>query len=129
MTDLAPSNPTVFSKDALMLDAEAEVDRIVDVMRAKLRTDLKRRGLVLGVSGGIDSSVCAALAARAIGPERVFAIMMPEYDSDPESQALGEMLLSHFSIPGVVEDIGETLSAMGCYRRRDHAIRTLVPEY
>src|SRR5690554_6456424 len=100
MSQLAPSSAAPFSSDTLVLDAEAEVERIVGAMRRQLRTDLKRRGLVLGVSGGIDSSVCAALAARAVGPERAFAIMMPEHDSDPESQALGEMLLAHFGIEG-----------------------------
>lgn len=129
MSGLAPSAAAPFSKDALVLDAEAEVERIAVAMRQQLRTDLKRRGLVLGVSGGVDSSVCAALAVHAVGPERVFAIMMPENDSDPESRRLGEMLLAHFGITGVVEDIGETLKAMGCYRRRDDAIRTLVPEF
>jgi NAD+ synthase len=56
-----------FGPHALTLDAEAEVERIVGAMRAQLRKDLKRRGLVLGLSGGIDSSLCAALAARAVG--------------------------------------------------------------
>lgn len=129
MPAIAPSHTAPFSKEVLVLDAEAEAERIAAAMRRQLRGDLKRRGLVLGVSGGIDSSVCAALAARAVGPERVFAIMMPENDSDPESQSLGEALLARFGIEGVVEDIGETLDAMGCYRRRDEAIRTLVPGY
>lgn len=115
--------------DALHLDAEAEVERITAAMRRQLRTDLKKRGLVLGVSGGIDSSVCAALAARAVGAERVFCLLMPENDSDPESRKLGQALLDAFGLPGVVEDIGPTLNAMGCYERRDDAIRTLVPEF
>lgn len=118
-----------FSSEALILDAEAEVERIVTAIRRQLRTDLKRRGLVLGVSGGIDSSVCAALAARAVGPDRVLGLLMPESDSDPESQHLGEMLLAEFGIEAIVEDIADTLSAMGCYRRRDEAIRHLVPEF
>ena len=115
--------------DALHLDAEAEVERITAAMRRQLRTDLKKRGLVLGVSGGIDSSVCAALAARAVGAERVFCLLMPENDSDPDSLELGQALLDAFGLPGLVEDIGPTLNAMGCYERRDDAIRTLVPEF
>ena len=66
-----------FSPETLVIDAEAEIERIVDSMRTQLRTKLRRRGLVLGLSGGIDSSVCAALAARAVGPDRVFALFMP----------------------------------------------------
>jgi NAD+ synthase len=118
-----------FGLHALTLDAEAEVERIVAAMRAQLRKDLKRRGLVLGVSGGIDSSLCAALAARAVGAERVLCLLMPEADSDPESLALGQALLDRLGLEGIVEDIGTTLDAMGCYRRRDEAIRELVPEF
>ena len=98
-------------------------------MRTQLRTQLRRRGLVLGLSGGIDSSVCAALAARAVGPERVFALFMPENDSDPESLSLGRRVAETFGIPSAVEDIGPALAAMGCYERRDSFIRQLVPEF
>ncbi len=129
MTSSKRSAGAGFSADSLVLDAEAEVERITGLIRRQLRADLRKRGLVVGVSGGIDSSVCAALAARAVGPERVIGLMMPEYDSDPVSRKLAESLLSRFSIEGIVEDIGETLDAMGCYRRRDAAIRHLVPEF
>ncbi len=120
---------TAFSPQTLVIDAEAEIARIVDAMRTQLRTQLRRRGLVLGLSGGIDSSVCAALAARAVGPERVFALFMPENDSDPESLSLGRRVAETFGIASAVEDIGPALAAMGCYERRDSFIRQLVPEF
>lgn len=119
-----------YSADTLMLDAEAEIARTAAFMRQSLRTDLRRRGFVVGVSGGIDSAVSAALAAKAVGPERVFCIFMPENDSDPESLALGRQLVAAIGVENaVVEDIGPTLEAMGCYRRRDDLIRTILPEY
>lgn len=118
-----------FSAANLVIDAEAEAERIVSRMRELLRTQLRRRGLVLGLSGGIDSSLCAALAARAVGPERVFGILMPENDSDPLSQRLGQAVADRFGIPTVVEDIGPQLAAMGCYERRDGFIRQVVPEF
>ena len=118
-----------FSAETLVIDAEAEIARIVETMRTQLRTQLRRRGLVLGLSGGIDSSVCAALAARAVGPERVFALFMPENDSDPESLSLGRRVAETFGIPSAVEGIGPALAAMGCYERRDSFIRQLVPEF
>jgi NAD+ synthase len=120
---------TSFSPQTLMIDAEAEIERIVSAMRSQLRTQLRRRGLVLGLSGGIDSSVCAALAARAVGPERVFALFMPENDSDPESLLLGQRVADTFGIASAIEDIGPSLAAMGCYERRDSFIRQLVPEF
>lgn len=118
-----------FSPDTLVIDAEAEIARITSAMRNQLRSDLKRRGFVLGLSGGIDSSLCAALAAKAVGPERVFGIFMPENDSDPESLELGRAVAETFGFAAEVEDIGPALGAMGCYERRDAFIRTLVPEY
>ncbi|RFZ86947.1 NAD(+) synthase [Shinella sp. WSJ-2] len=113
----------------LVLDPTAEVERISQWLREKLRLDLRKRGLVLGLSGGIDSSLCAALAARALGAKNVFALYMPENDSDPESLRLGRAVADTFGIDSTLEDIGPALAAMGCYARRDAAIREAVPEY
>ena len=113
----------------LVLDPEAEADRIAAWMRERLRTDLRKRGLVLGLSGGIDSSLSAALAVRALGARNVFALYMPENDSDPESLRLGRAVAETFGIDSVVEDIGPSLAAQGCYERRDAFIREAVPEY
>jgi NAD+ synthase len=112
----------------LTLDAEAEIERIATGLRAQLRA-MRKRGLVLGLSGGIDSSVSLALAARAAGAANVFAIFMPENDSDPESLRLGRLAAATFGVEAAVEDIGPALLAMGCYARRDAFIREIVPEY
>jgi NAD+ synthase len=120
--------PSPFSADALRLDARAEVDRIVAALRGQLR-DLRKRGLVLGLSGGIDSSVSLALAVEAVGARNVQALYMPERDSDPESLRLGRLVASTFGVEGIVEDIGPVLDGLGCYARRDAAIRDIVPGY
>lgn len=120
--------PARFSTDTLSIDAAAEVERIVAALRAQLRA-MKKRGLVLGLSGGIDSSVSLALATRAVGARNVFGLFMPENDSDPESLRLGRLVAQTFGVDAAVEDIGPALKAMGCYDRRDAFIRELVPEY
>ena len=117
-----------FSAQALAIDAESEANRIAAAMRGQLRT-LKKRGVVLGLSGGIDSSTSLALAVRALGAQNVFAVFMPENDSDPESLRLGRLLAERFGVEAVVEDIGPALKAMGCYERRDAFIRDMVPGY
>ncbi len=118
-----------FSKTTLDIDARSETDRIVEALRSQLRGAVRRRGLVLGLSGGIDSSVCAALAARAVGGRNVFCLFMPEHDSDPLSLHLGRLVADTFGLDGTVEDIGPTLAAMGCYERRDGFIREVEPDY
>ncbi len=117
-----------FSADTLTIDAEAEIGRIVAALRSQLRA-MKKRGLVLGLSGGIDSSVSLALAVRAVGAKNVFGLFMPENDSDPESLSLGRLAAETFGVDAAVEDIGPALKALGCYERRDAFIRELVPGY
>lgn len=113
----------------LRLDAAAEVERISEFLRTQLGEVLQRRGLVIAMSGGVDSSVCAALAAHAVGPRRVFGLLMPERDSDPLSRELAIELAEQLGISYETQDIAPTLEAAGCYRRRDDAIRRVVPEY
>ncbi|MBW8904746.1 MAG: NAD(+) synthase [Betaproteobacteria bacterium] len=114
---------------ALTLDAAAEVERIATALRAQVLKRLRRKGLVLGLSGGVDSSVVAALAARAFGAENVLGIFMPEQDSDPDSLRLGRAVAESLGMPTVLEDITPILNGAGCYRRRDEFIRRVVPEY
>ncbi len=127
--NIAPAPESLaFSAETLKIDGAAEIERIVAGLRAQLR-GMRKRGLVLGLSGGIDSSVSVALAVRAVGAKNVFCLFMPENDSDPESLRLGRLVAETFGVAAVVEDIGPTLQAMGCYERRDGFIRELVPEY
>jgi hypothetical protein len=95
-----------FSAASLRLDAEAEIERICAWIRETVLKDLRKRGVVLGLSGGIDSSVTAALCAQALGPSRVTGIFMPEHDSDPESLRLGQALAAATGVETVLEDIG-----------------------
>jgi NAD+ synthase len=123
----AGSVPEV-TADALEIDAERVTDEIVTVLRS-LVGEMRRRGAVIGVSGGIDSSVTCGLAARAFGPERTLALLMPEADSDEETLAISRSVTDTFGVETVVEDIVPALAAVGCYERRDAAVREVVPEY
>jgi len=119
---------TTISWDVLRLDPEKETGRITEWIRGALRT-FKRRGLVVGLSGGVDSSVVAALAARAVGAGHVLGVLMPEGESDPQSLELGREVAQRLGVSAIVEDITPMLRAEGGYERRDDAIRRVVPEY
>jgi len=116
-------------KDVLTLDAEAEVERITQSLRAQVLGEFRRRGAVLGLSGGIDSSVVAALCVRAFGKDKVLGLFMPERDSADESLTFGRQVAEALGIEAIVENIAPALQGLGCYRRQDEAIRTIVPEY
>jgi NAD+ synthase len=115
--------------DRLRLNAEEAVAQIAAALRAQVGSLLRRRGLVVAMSGGIDSSVCAALAVRAVGPKHVLGLFLPERDSDPLSLELATQLATQLEIDHVTEDIAPILSAAGCYARRDEAIRRAIAEY
>lgn len=119
----------MFDKNILKLDPSAETERIAATLREQVLGQLRRRGAVVGISGGIDSSVVTALCVRAFGKEKVLGLFMPEHHSSDDALMLGRMLSGHFGIEAIVEDIAPALEGLGCYRRQEDAIRTVVPEY
>lgn len=118
-----------FSEDVLNYDMAAEAERIAARIRALVVGECKRRGAVIALSGGIDSSVVAGLCAKALGPKRCHGLLMPERDSAGETLALSRSVADAFNIEATHEDATPMLEGMGCYRRRDEAIRSVVPEY
>ena len=120
---------TVAVPEQLRLDPTRATNEIAAALRQQVGTVLRRSGLVVAMSGGIDSSVCAALAVQAVGPKRVVGLALPERESGRESLALAKELATQLGIELLVEDISSTLTASGCYARRDAAIRRIVPEY
>lgn len=120
---------TNFSADVLNIDPTHEAELIQRAILDIVSQQLRRKGAVVGLSGGIDSSVTAALCTRALGSGRVLGLMMPESDSSEESLYLGRLVADHLGIETVVEDITPILTAAGCYQRRDQAIRQVMPEY
>lgn len=119
----------VLGPHVLDLDCTTEADRIARWITDTLATRLHRRGLVLSISGGIDSSVCAALSVRAIGPKKVFGLLQPERDSSPFSLQRGREIAAHLGIEHEVFDITSALDALGCYEQRDNAIRRVFSAY
>ena len=111
----------------LELDLAAETERIARWSASMLTQRLRRRGLVVAISGGIDSAVCAALAVRAVGSDKVFGLVLPERDSSGFSTERGSQLAHHLGIRYQVFDIGPALEALGCYKQRDEAIRRVFP--
>ena len=131
-----PISPTPFfissmttTLSGLEIEPSIVTGQIADALRTQLVSTLKRRGLVVGMSGGVDSSVCAALAVEAVGPKRVFGLFMPERESHPESLSIARSFADQLGIDHATEDIAPILEAAGCYRRRNDAIRRVVPEF
>jgi NAD+ synthase len=123
------SAETAFSPDVLNLDCRGEIERITRWIRETLARDLHRRGLVVGISGGIDSSVTAALCVGAIGKDRVIGLQMPERGSADETLGLSALLADHLGIQKIHWDISGILQAVGYFERYDAAVRSAIAEY
>lgn len=119
---------TGFGPESLRIDEAAETERISERIRAYMRRT-RRKGAVVAVSGGIDSSVVAALCVHALGADRVFAIQMPEAESADETLDISSELIRSLGVDSTYENISPMLEAFGCYRRRDDAIRRIFPEF
>jgi len=119
----------MFDRHVLDIDAGAEVERIRQALREQVLRGFRRRGAVVGISGGVDSAVVAALCARAFGRDKVLGLFMPEHDSSGDSLRLGRSVAEAFGVEAIVEDIAPALEGLRCYRRQIEAIRLVLPQY
>jgi len=125
---MEPRKP--FSKEIILLeDLEAATKEITNKLQQDVLVSFKRNGAVIGISGGIDSSVCMALAVRAFGADKVVGIIMPEKDSSPDSEELALELAGKFGVRTIKEVITGALDGFKCYDRRDEAVKRVFPEY
>src|SRR5947208_2478204 len=118
-----------FSAKLLSLDPAVEVEKIGASIHEQVLRRFRKKGLVLGLSGGIDSSVVAALAVRTLGPNRVLGLLMPEKESSCDTLQLSQSVADHLGIKAVHADISAILGAAGSYRERDAAVKKMIPEY
>jgi NAD+ synthase len=119
---------TILNDEILSFDKGASTQAICDGLKANLRL-LRKRGLVIAISGGIDSSVSAALCVEAIGANKVHGLLLPESDSSSDSVSKGEVLAKHLGINYQIKNISSTLEAVGCYQQRDEAMQRTIPDY
>ena len=123
-------NKKPFSKDILhMENIETVCNEIIDKLKNDVTRHLQRRGAIVGISGGIDSSVVLALSAKAFGPKKVLGIMLPEKDSSGDSEMLARKLADKFGVSTLVENITEALEGFACYQRRDEAIARVISDF
>jgi NAD+ synthase len=118
----------VFDKDVLQIDSTAEVDKICDFIKKQV-SDLKRDGVVIGISGGIDSALCSLLCLKALGTTKVLGLILPEKESNPISADYAQKHSGVIGLNTITDDITTTLEGFGTYTKRDNVIKEIVPEY
>ena len=124
------TNKKKLSHELLQIeDIESACNTIVENLRKAVSNQLNRKGGVVGISGGIDSSVTLALTVKAFGAENVLGLILPESESSSDSEVMAKDLAKKFGVEVVVENITGALKGFGCYSRRDEAISNVILEF
>jgi len=118
-----------FSKAVLDIDIEKEIRRVSEFIHDATLKKFKRRGAIVGLSGGIDSAVVAGFLVRALGSERVLGLLLPEKESNPISTEYALKQAKKLGIETVLIDITDRLEALKVYEERNLVIRNIFPEF
>ncbi|MDH4222238.1 MAG: NAD(+) synthase [candidate division Zixibacteria bacterium] len=118
-----------FHKNILDINPEKECERICEFIKEEVYTHFRREGVVVGISGGIDSAVTAALSVRALSKDKVLGLLLPEKETNPVSLIFGELLIKKLDIRSEKLDLSKSLESLGCYKRRDDIIKKIYPQY
>jgi NAD+ synthase len=119
----------VFDRSVLDFDVEKVSDQLVDFIREQVTGVFRRKGIVIGLSGGIDSAVAGALSVRALGAGRVFGLLLPERDSNPVSREYGRLAAEGLGIEYREVEITPMLEAFGIYEIRNEIVRKYFPDH
>ncbi len=111
------------------IDPARETERIGAFLRTQVFERFRRKGLVIGLSGGVDSALVAALAVTALGAGRVFGLALPERESDPESERLARNQAEALGIRFERIDLTPILETLGVYRRKEAIIAGICPDF
>jgi NAD+ synthase len=118
-----------FDRDVLLIEPEKEAERVCGFIESQVLNRFKRKGVVVGLSGGIDSALLACLCVRAFGPDRVCGVILPEKDSSPVSETFAREQAESLGIGYSIVDVTPMIEAFGAYENRDRVIRELCPEF
>ena len=103
------------ANQSLSIDAEKACTLIEAFIRDNMAR-LRRTGIVVPISGGLDSSVVASLCVRAVGKERVVGLLLPEKQGNPDAVKFAKVLAQHLGITTKTIDISKILRSLGTYR-------------
>ena len=118
-----------FSLDVLKINTEKELQRLSEFIVEHVKVVFRRKGVIVGLSGGIDSACMAAIAVHAVGKEKVVGLILPEKESNPVSSQFAEKHAKALDIEYREVDVSKTVDSIVQYDWRDSYIKDLVPEY
>lgn len=116
-------------KKAMLGKVEDLKEKLPPFIQETVENTLKKDGIVIGVSGGVDSALIATLAVEALGNDHVYGLILPEKESSPSSRELAMRLCKKLKIPYGEVPITPMLESFGIYTQKEALIRELFPQY
>lgn len=116
-------------KSLLQINKKETIQELVHFITVQTKREFKKNGGVIGISGGVDSALCSLLAVQALGNEHVFALLLPEKESDPKSLQFGKSFCNKLEIKYEIINITKILDKIGVYRKKDNLLNEVFPNY
>ena len=111
----------------------ANIDEVIEslilFLKEQVYNNFRKKGVVIGISGGIDSAVAAALCVKSLGSENVLGLILPEKESNSQSQNLAIQLCEKLGIKYILEDITSILDSSSVYEIREKIIQKIFPNF
>ncbi|MBD3321401.1 MAG: NAD(+) synthase [Chitinivibrionales bacterium] len=120
---------TKFDPDVLTIAPEKELQKLSQFIIEQTARVYRRKGAVVGLSGGIDSAVIAAVCVHALSKDKVVGLVLPEKETNPVSCRFACAHAEAMGIEHKIVDITDTVASVFSYEERDSFIQSLVPEY
>ena len=98
-------------------------NQLENFIKSEIKENFRKNGVVIGLSGGLDSSVTAALSVKSLGPENVLGLILPEKESSPKSENLAKSLANQLGIKIETIDMTSILDAFNVYAIRENIVK------
>ena len=108
---------------------ENKINEITNFIKNEVFEIYQKKGVAVGLSGGIDSAITAALCTKSIGSEKILGLILPEKESDVNSKNLALQIAEKYNIETKSIDITNILESFGVYENKERIVKEKFPNY
>ena len=119
----------IFSKDILKLKCQEVANDIQSFIKNEVHNKFRKKGAIIGLSGGVDSALSSVLCVNALGAENVIGLILPEKETNPCSTDYAKLHAQQLGIKTYHIDITSILNSYDIYSKKNEIIMKNFPEF